>query len=107
MKKVIEAFITTLLVTLLFSITGNSLIIMYIILLTELYLIISDYKNQIKKKKMKLRKKPEIIEQNKVQNIEKYEQNYTKSKNITKKNQKISYAECKEKVKIKTYKHKR
>lgn len=106
MKRVFKAFIATLLVTLLFSITGNSLIIMYLILLAELCLIINDYKNQRKNKKFKLIKESEIVEQNKVQNIEN-EQNYTKSKNITMRNQGPSYVECKEKVKIKIYKHKR
>lgn len=49
MKNMYISFLVTLLITLLFSLTGNSLIIMYIILLVELYFMIREYKNTIKK----------------------------------------------------------
>lgn len=91
MKKMICGFIVTILFTLLFSITGKSLITMYFILLAEAYFIIKEFKDK------------------KHENIEK-ENNYIKKQYTVKiKPQPVlkSNTKCKNKVKIKTLEHKR
>lgn len=92
MRNMLLAFLYTIVITLLFSLTGKSLIIMYLILLMEIYFIIKTYKENKKEKKQQLEEPLKPVE--------------TKSYN----NQKIikpSYTKCKEKVKIKKLEHKR
>lgn len=92
MKNMIIALIATLGLTLLFSLTGKSLIIMYIILLTETYFTFTEYKN--------VKKQKQIPEQN----------NYIKKQYSVKiKPPKIvnSKVNSKQKVKVKTLNHKR
>lgn len=92
MRNMLLAFLYTIVITFIFSLTGQSLIIMYLILLTQSYFIIKTYKENKKEKKQQVEEPLKPVE--------------TKSYN----NQKIikpSYTKCKEKVKIKKLEHKR
>ena len=92
MKKMILAIITTSLITLLFSLTGKSLIIMYILLFVETYFTIIEYKNT--KKEEQIPKQPNYIK--KQYSVEIRSPQIINSK-----------TNSKQKVKVKTLNHKR